>query len=562
MYLLNGGSIVQNDDFVNHTAYTIFPVQLPKLSARERDAAIRNRIAGWYPGYCDETVIITLKNGGQPGAYLIVVLREPMPESPLCLPTLAAMRFCKDGTVIVAGELFAEYVQMNNGVLISQALCVKKDGFCDLFETGLPIEVYCRKEDRDLIPEDGSFHFHDLDEALAGISAESVACFPGRLPRVLQRRLALFSIALVLTLLCGIELFRFAGRENERRRAEHFAQEQRASREQEQEAEQKYLAELEAEFTVLAEERSASIYEILEILAASLTPDIRVASASLKSGSFLLDAWSHDALACVSALERHPRVSECNLRTIIRENGQEHFTVQGSVSPLSLSPAVYSTAKETIVFYETSLAAAKEANSSAGFSAAAAGEKVRRLLEESGCTIRSFRYLDAEGGRIIDCSFESSSYALVRALQKTNEASFPLNVQSLETRSRYPRNGIEAGIQFFAAAGPEKKDTDSGTTAGIVQIASLYYNGRAEIVPQLQRPPQSPLFSGGLVAVAETDRPAVPVSAQGEYLGFIELNGVRYTYIKDRTGEVRRADENYSRNTYCCIAPSSVLYRR
>jgi hypothetical protein len=344
-----------------------------------------------------------------------------------------------------------------------------------------------------------------------------------------------------LTVLCGIEAFRFAEKAHEKRQAERIALEQQASYERQKEAAAQYLRELEIQVAALDEQRTATIYESLAILASCLTPDIRVASATLREGTFQLDAYSGDALGALRALERHPRIRECVMQTIVWENGQEHFTIKGHITTRARVPEQSTDTAVLIAFYEDVLTSyQREMKNQPVENAAAAGEVVRRLLEENGCFINRFRYLDAPGGWTIDCSFETSSYSLVRMVQKANDPSFPLSLQSLQTRSRYPGNGIEANGSFFAPVAALEKETET-EQPGIAQIASLYANDRASPAPQ----PVS--FSGGMMSATRLEPEPVLSSVPGpsEYVGFVELNGTRYTYVKDKnTGEVRRAHEN------------------
>lgn len=554
--------------------YSVFPLELPAFSRKEREQAVINRLRGEYPGTLDEQTVVVLPNGK--GRYLAVVMAPPEDADPVSLSTLAVRRLCRKGRryCVVAVPGWIEYVRLENGSVVSSAVS-GWDG--ERLETALAgqagerfahreedgpqvIEVFCeppyRREELSVGPF--NFHFTSLETALGRMSRASYSCFPGRLAAVRRRHLAAaalsFSTAVVLTFVVrGWYAERQAARQAERERSRLEAEE--AAR---YEAERRSLAELEAAWREQSEGEPVTVYETLEVLASCLSPSARIVQATVKESGFQLEGTCDDALAALKQLVEHERVA-CTIQTVIREDGGERFTVAGTVSRRFPAGIDAYPPEERRAFYEAELARFWERQALTAEHAAAAGGMVLRLLERNRCTVQRVRYLEAEGGWILEASVNASAMQIVRAIGEAAAGRQPFRVTAVQTRNR--GGDIEAVVTFFVR-GPggawREGDYEEHPSAG--RIAALYGTVSSGPVPvQTALPAAVPVP----VVPEPLPVPRNPRAVDLEYVGFIGTgDGARHIYVKDlRSGDLLRLTEGAENYGYVLSGTGAVTAR-
>jgi hypothetical protein len=553
--------------------YSVFPLELPAFSRKEREQAVANRLRGEYPGTLDEQTVVVLPNGK--GRYLAVVMAPPGDADPVSLSTLALRRLRRKGRryCVVAVPGWIEYVRLENGSVVSSAVS-GWDG--EPLETALAgqagerfahreedgpqvVEVFCeppyRREELSAGPL--SFRFISLETALGKVSRASYSCFPGRLAAVRRRRLAAaalsFSAAVVLAFVVrGWYAERQAARQAERERSRLAAEE--AAR---YEAGRQGLAELEAAWREQAEGEPVTVYETLEILASCLSPSVRVVQATVKEGGFQLEGTCADALAALKQLVEHERVA-CTIQTVIRDAGGERFTAAGTVSrTLPAGIDAYPPEKRRS-FYEAELARFRERQALRAEHAAAAGETVLGLFERNRCTVQRIRYLEAEGGWILEASVNASGMQLVRVIGEA-AGRYPFRVTAVQTRNL--GGSIEAVVTFFVRGpGGVRREGEYEEHPSAGRIAALY--GTAGTGPV----PVQPALPAAVPAPAAPEPPPVPRNPRAadlEYVGFIGTgDGARHVYVKDlRSGDLLRLTEGAENYGYVLSGTGTVTAR-
>jgi hypothetical protein len=517
---------VKSSDLIPRSSFSVYTINLKGRYGRDREEAVQKLLKSSYPLSLKDTHIIIRRNG-KGGNYLVFVFKkqekkDPLTNSVLLAPRLAAKTKGKQYLVLETGGL-REYITLENGAFLSSVL---RD--CEASITSQTADVLgpdCRA---------AVYSGRALEEKIRGIPRESCSCRPGAINSVKRRRVLLAAAAAAVSIFCGVSLQRYHAAVMAEQEAE--AAEARLSRERQllEKAEREKLASLEDAYRELREARGAGIYESIAVIASCLPYGTRIESAHIDTKGFRMEALSSGSLAILRNLENHSRIASCELSNILWNNGRERGQFSGTVTiPTSEAPQDFSLSKR-IAWYESHLASfnGKELSGASG-----AGEEVLELLQNYGAQVKRIRYR-GEGGVSLECTFESSPYALIRILYKTNEADFPLNAVSLDTRTQ--SNRVESTLVFEARLRPAGK-TGGETEPDTAQIAAFYRGGGE---PQTA-PPRAAAFSG-FVQTAPQETVPEPPRGPGNYLGYIELaGGTRTSYVKDSgTGEVRRADDN------------------
>ena len=572
--------------FIPRPEYQVFPVELPPLSRKEREKAAINKLRGIYPGTLDDKYIVIHPNASR-NAYLLMVFNDTLQDNPLSISTLAAAKLCKKSNknCIIAWDGWLEYLVLEEGRVVSSMVHIIETNLADqlteqaiqwfgftqnqedesavdesaavAIESSVIIEVFCSKSDipskTPVINGEFVFYFTDIEKALLPYSRSAWSCFPKRLPQVKRRR-RLFAFAACLALIV-IAIFlqdwyksreaEIAARREADRRSALEAAEKRAMEER--------LSLLQLAWEEQLAEHHIGIYTSLEVLASSLSPAIRISSASIKEdGSFSLEAISTDAIAALLSLQGHPEIYNAVIGTIVWDGGLEQFTVSGTVVQAPLMPAENLSDLEKIAWYEAVLANFVQHTTMPDTAAAAAAE-VRGLLERHRLYISRFRYLDTtiDNGWIIECSISGSGIQMVELLQEAALIEY-IQITALDTRNR--QNNIDAVITFFVRGpGSERFRRDYETHPSTARIAALYGSlpGRFLAASPVEIP--EPVTSGVPSSVLTPISASTPPVGSGllEYVGFIGItDGRRYIYVKDtRSGELYRlveGDGNYS----------------
>lgn len=556
--------------FVSRPEYSVFPIELPPLSKKDREQAVVNRLRSLYPGNLDDKYIVVQPNGKR-SCYLALVFSDSWQDDPLSISTLAAAKLCKKGKqyCVIAWDGWVEYLILDEGKIISSMVTLKEEQLSEQLVTqaadwfGLSknlqietveqensiIKVFCTVTDlpveKTVITEDFTFYYFVLEKALLRISRSSWSCFPKRLPQV-KRRWWMFVLAVCVTavVLAFFLSNWYRQRENEkaaRREADRLIALEMAERKVKEENLAALILALEEQL----EEQYVGVYTAIKILASCLSPAIRLSSATIKEdGSFRLDGVSLNAIAALEDLQSHPDIRNAVIGTIVWDERYERFTVDGTVSRHPSFPDENLSIDEKINWYEAALAAFVR-NEPMPETAAAAAHLIRNLLERNYLNITRFRYLDTNDGWVIESAANGTGTQVVRVIKEADEA-FSMRVMSLETHNR--QNGLDAVITFFVW-GPGEKNNNRNFEAhpSLAKIAALY-----GVLPDR--------FSSASVQTRQITEFGLPVAPSPisilpsllEYVGFIGvLDGRRFIYVKDtRSGELYRLVEGEGSYSY------------
>ena len=574
-------SNLETNLFIPRSEFQVFPVELPPLSRKEREKAAVNKLRGIYPATLEDKFIVIHPNGNR-GAYLLMVFNENLKFDPLSISTLAAVKLCKKNNrnCIIACDGWLEYLVLEEGRVVSSMVYAIETNLVDQLteqteqwlgctqsqeeeipvkeKAAMAIEVFCLKSD---IPSntpvrngDYIFYFNDIEKALLSHPRSSWSCFPKRLPQVKRRR-RLFTFAACLALITATIFFQGWYKNREAEIAARREAERRSALEAEEiRAMEERLALLQLAWEEQLASQNIGVYASLEVLASSLSPAIRISSASIKEdGSFRLEASSTDAIAALLSLQGHPEINNAVIGTIVWDGSLEQFTVSGTVVKAPLMPRLNLSSLEKIAWYEKVLTNFTQYTNMPE-TAAAAAANVRGILERHRLIITRFRYLDTDidNGWIIECSISGAGIQLVELLLEADTLDF-LHITTLETRNR--QNNIDAVVTFFVhGPGSEKFRKDYETHPSTARIAALYGTlpERFIVVPlDIPEPAISGLPPSTAVPALDSTPPVFNGSEVLEYVGFIGItDGRRYIYVKDtRSGELLRlveGDGNYS----------------
>jgi hypothetical protein len=557
--------------FIPRSEYHVFPLDIPPLSRKERSQAVENKLRGLFPEKLDDKCIVVLPNGKR-GSYVSLVFSDSLQDDPLSVSTLVAAKLCKKGrrNCVIAWEDWIEYIVLEDGKILSSMVTKGEGQLIDLLTeqamewfdiTENPvIEVFCTVDNHPKEPviEIGevTFKFINLEKALASLPRSYWSCFPERLPQVkIQRRLAAVAVlaaALIITFSIRDWYKKIETENAVRREAARLLE----LAEQNKKAKEALLATLKAAWEERLTGQHIGIYKTMEILSSCLSPTIRLFSAAMKEdGNFRLEGSAYYVISALEDLQSHPEIHNAAIGTIIWDEGQQRFTVNGLVQNTPLFPEESLPDDEKIAWYEAVLAHSDN-QEALPETAATAAKQVQDLLEQHHLRITRFRYLEelaAHGkdiqttplkGWTIECSVSGSGFQLIRALKEADSAN-SLRITTLETRNR--QNGLDAVLTFFVRGpGEERLRRNYETHPSLARIASLY-----GILPA-----SSPSFEQRIPFVDTVPPANLPrvstFSGSLEYVGYIGMTeGRRYIYVKDtKTSELFRLIEGDGNNSY------------
>ncbi|QQO10747.1 hypothetical protein [Breznakiella homolactica] len=538
------------EDIIPRTAYSLFTVDIPRLSGKDLAAAVRNYLHGVYPGDIERAVIAVRKNSPKKYSYLVYVFDESFAGKPLPVSSLLVKQCLKkqDADVLYIGDTWTEQIRIEQGVLCGSTVKRRDDkDLTDkihrLYADGKArVAVFCTEGDTSLIKKNCfkyEYTLYNLEKELRAAGPRGTALFTELTPEWRQRR--------VLLVLLGLSIL-FAGTSLGYQYKQHLdaesadirrAQELSDRKNEEARREAQRLAELRQEYALLAAEQKAGPYEIAEVISDCLDGRTQILSATIKENFFQFDAYAPDSLAVLESFEQHPRVRDSRLQQIRPSGSRERFTVSGSVVPVTEIADTGASAADQIAALERITAEMRGRNRGAGpFSASVFGARIRSMLEKSGCLINSYQYLHGDSGREMEFSIRARSVRFFGFLQEASLGTEGWEFSLVQIRNLAPQDALDvvirvkpdAAMDFTVPQAVPQPVGGAYLPKPIAAISRNYYSAPAlPPAPAAAAPPPPP------------EPKKTETASWLEYLGDVGDAAGESIYIKNtRTGQILR----------------------
>jgi hypothetical protein len=546
---------VQTADMLPRSSYSLFILNLPRLSGKERIKTVRNYLYTLYPGDLDTSRITIRKNGRRSASYLVFIYSPEIDTGIIPVPTLVTLAICRteQERVIYAGDTWLEYVLCAAGG-IEKSVVKRRDAtalLADMAEsfgdgTG-PLTVICRNDDRTFFEPIVAFPytFVSLENTLRRLSPERISLHVERSLTWRRRRVVRFVGVCALCAAVGFTYYwQYTARQAvvsrrvmEMEEAARVAAAETAAKNR--------LAVLETQYAAIKAEIRATPFEVLELIAASLDISTRIESVTIRDGFFQFEGISRDALAVLRTFETNRRIRNPAIQQVVPNGSDNRFTMSGTVLPRLPDVDTHASVTEQMAFLESAIVR-YTAQAAAG-SASALGVRIRDLLWKWNCRIQSYQYLSATAGWEIEFSVRAPSTQFIHFLDEASRSLPDYAFTLLQLRNQYPQNDLDALIRIKTTGRENEALFVPGDNAGepadihpeLVEIAGYFYRA-----PRIRTVP---------VIVQELSVETPPVSEPPpadwlSYLGLIaDAEGQQYIYIKDtRSGQMIRLAEGES----------------
>lgn len=331
-------------------------VDLPPMSERQVEEALRYRVPALYPGKPGEAAIDHEANGSSSGSFLLFVMPARILESyraaglPLVSSVLLERKLAgrADRAFMLWTSDWVSYDRFSKGVLLESA-CVRRSGDVEAdlgallarlgAPSSVPVEVLAvdqamagLSDVTRLLEARGCADSVQisLSAAIAAVPSGSARIFPdaprrqGRAGLALKLLVAANVLALVLCLVRYGDARSGSLAAAKREYDEALAKKGAALRLEEE------TAAMRKRYEALVSDRAPAMYDIISELAFALGDDTKIVDLLVKDGDFQLEARGRDALAALARLERAPHLVEVRLRQAVPDGGGgERFSLSG-----------------------------------------------------------------------------------------------------------------------------------------------------------------------------------------------------------------------------------------
>lgn len=427
--------------FLSPLHYVPFVLQLPKLPAKELRQAALYKLKNIYPGGLDGVTIFLQKNGNNRGSFIVFAVEEQFVTKKMLFPSLALRTGIgkKDGCAVFYADGYAECCRFENGMLteIQPVLTQERDSleksvssFCGDREPVFVIDVRGGNQVR-------------LQESDCVLRVSS----PLPTERIVLLGILLLSILILLLMLL------WQGRTIRQERLSHQINAERAAAlksKQEQEALSK-LSSLESSYKAMAG-NGVTVFDALLTIAGNMPTDARIETVSVSGLAFSFDARSKNALDVLKRFESCEKVQDCILHQVRPDDGEEFYSVSGTLKPQLSATDIEASVSERIEWYENALKALRERQSvTEHLTVSSTGDYAKKLVKQYGCTLRSYQYVQNYKTSELEFSLEAENAKLFDLIATMCDRNQLFDISSAQIRTE-KSGGITALIRMTAGS--------------------------------------------------------------------------------------------------------------
>jgi hypothetical protein len=442
-------------DILDRTSFSLFIIDIPHLRGQELHKAVQNYLVGLYPDNLEQYIVLVRKNGRKKWSYLVFILKKTIIKKPLPVSTLfISRRFSgKDSRVIYCNGGWIEFIQLSKEGLVKSAVKLREDfnfeeNIRDFFGPDLKdIDIFCTESERIFISglnPQYKITIHALEKELGKLPKYKVSLFEQYSGEKKLQKVLLFIFIAGLLAGAGRMFYQYRKSIEEETIRNRQSQEARQRQIEAEQREQQRLIELQTRYNSLVEGKTAGPYETAEVISGCFNERGRIQSLTIKEGDFQLEAYAPDALAVLSAFEKDKKIRNPMLQQIHPLNGEERFSISGTVLPAigRIEPDL--PVKEKIVILENAIAEMESVlNGRAGISPSLFGVNIRSLLLKWGCTIQSYQYLSIQDKGEIEFSINVSSGRFFSFLREASLNDTEWIFTLVQIRNLAPQNSLD-----------------------------------------------------------------------------------------------------------------------
>ncbi len=568
------GHKVAFENIIPRTSYSLFIVDIPRLTGKELRSAIRHYLTGIYPGDLDQSVIDIIKNGSKKYSYLVFVLDKSFEGKPLPVSTLYTRRYFGRGSgrSLYLGDRWAEYVIVEQGVLVKSVVKPRDKRWrpgqlSSVFGPGdEPVVIFCRETDRSLFDDpamSGIYKLRILDKDLKRTVTARISLFSNLSPERKRLWILLTILGISIAIGGGSLLYAYKSSLEERLQRSLREQELQDKLKDEERRDRLRLEELQRAYAELAESKVVGPYEIAELIAANLNSRTQIISATIKEGFFQIEAYAPDSLAVLEAFEKNRRIKTPRLQQIRPMGNRERFTLSATVLPevKEIDPDI--SVKEQITHLETLVENLRNPfGGRTAISPSLFGVSIRSLLTKWGCQVNTYQYLLTDNGRELEFSIRSPSSRFFNFLQDVSLHGANWEVTLVQIRNLFPQNLLDVVLRVRSRNIIEDRLNDAYVleleeASGPLPVGNISRHYFNVPLPAPAATPPAPVLPPPLPARIEQ-------VSWLEYMGEVgDGDGGQFLYIKNtRTGNMMKLILNGQGDMSCRFMESGNIEAR